>query len=59
MDCDPNFCDITFETLAKSMFNSNFVFVRNTFAKSLFVNRKPVDRHDFFPYSAAKWEKVG
>jgi hypothetical protein len=52
-------CDITFEMIAKSMFNSNIVFVCNTLAKSLFANRKAVDPRDFFPYSAAKWGKVG
>jgi hypothetical protein len=52
-------CDITFEMIAKSMFNSNIVFVCNTLAKSLFANRKAVDQRDFFPYSAAKWGKVG
>jgi hypothetical protein len=53
------FCDITFEISAKSMFNRKIGFVCNTCAKSLFTNRKAVDRRDFFPYSAAKWEKVG
>jgi hypothetical protein len=52
-------CDITFEMIAKSMFNSNIAFVCNTLAKSLFANRKAVDRRDFFPYSAVKWGKVG
>ena len=51
--------DITFEICAKSMFNRNIAFVCNTRAKSLFANRKAVDRRDFFPYSRAKWEKVG
>ena len=50
---------ITFERCAKSMFNRGIVFVCNTSAKSLFANRKAVDRRDFFPYSRAKWEKVG
>jgi hypothetical protein len=53
------FCDITFEISAKSMFNRKIGFVCNTCAKSLFANRKAVDPRDFFPYSAAKWEKVG
>jgi hypothetical protein len=53
------FCDITFEISAKSMFNRKIGFVCNTCAKSLFTNRKAVDQRDFFPYSAAKWEKVG
>ena len=50
---------ITFEICAKSMFNLDIAFVCNTSAKSLFANRKAVDRRDFFPYSRAKWEKVG
>ena len=52
-------CDSTFIYLANSLFfNWNCVCIHCN-AKSLFDNRKPVDRGFVGTYSGAEWQKVG
>jgi hypothetical protein len=52
-------CDSTFIFLANSLFfNRNCVCIHCN-AKSLFDNRKPVDRGFGGTYSGAEWQKVG
>jgi hypothetical protein len=52
-------CDSTFIYLANSLFFNRNCICTHCNAKSLFDNRKPVDRGFGGTYSGVEWQKVG